>query len=433
MRNYVVFYLASKREKRRLKRLRERRARKIGAAESLNKIQLPLDLNLLRQASKAQALVNKRERRELSLPQTFSLIDQPAECLKACYALAQTKINKRFIKFRISHKNVKNLDLGAEAVLGYVADLINRARQNYTTKYSGRYPDDPALSRLVQAVGLVRMLEDDERSHDVHHRGGLHVFRINRRSNRASVSVQDNEATAARRLTRYIDKCLRTKSLALTEKGVNRHDHLVTEVLENVAAHSGQLKWNIYGYLDDESGEAPCLQLVIFNLGKTIAETFLELPEDSFPKLQLMPYVQHHRKAGLFGQVWSEKNLITLAALQGDVSSKNSDANDDRGQGTVKLIRFFQEAFDVNEEKGAKQSRMLLISGKTAIRFDGRYRLSENIHESEIIAFNEENDLFSPPDRKYVFSLSGVRFPGTLIAFRFLMPKSFLGEVHERN
>ena len=39
-----------------------------------------------------------------------------------------------------------------------------------------------------------------------------------------------------------------------------------------------------------------------------------------------------------------------------------------------------------------------------------------------IIAFNQENDLEKRPDSKYVRSLGGVNFPGTMICLQFPLP-----------
>ena len=58
---------------------------------------------------------------------------------------------------------------------------------------------------------------------------------------------------------------------------------------------------------------------------------------------------------------------------------------------------------------------MSLVSGKTRIIFDGKYRLDKDGR----IAFNSDNDLHLQPDPQHVVELDGVFFPGTLLSIKY--------------
>lgn len=153
---------------------------------------------------------------------------------------------------------------------------------------------------------------------------------------------------------------------------------------------------------------------------QTIAETLKKLPRDHYTTQQIAPYIAKHQGRRFFGANWAEDDLLTLIALQSQVSCKNESPADTRGNGTVDLIEFFQKVHADGEEIGADGAgpRMALLSGSTHILFDGTYQLRENSNGTKVIAFNEENDLEMKPDPKYVHRLKA-KFPGTVISIRF--------------
>lgn len=77
---------------------------------------------------------------------------------------------------------------------------------------------------------------------------------------------------------------------------------------------------------------------------------------------------------------------------------------------------------------------MGLVSGKTYILFDGKYKLREKAlpdgEKRQIIAFNEENNLEIPPSHTHVQSLP-FKFPGTLVSLRFILHREYLRRVRE--
>jgi transcriptional regulator len=102
------------------------------------------------------------------------------------------------------------------------------------------------------------------------------------------------------------------------------------------------------------------------------------------------------------------ENAVTLLALQEGISSRiKYDIT--RGHG---LIDFIENCFDLSED-----TKVAIISGKTAIKIDKKYRISnKNIfgRDRRIIALNSDNDLYKKPDPNYIRN-TGVNFNGVII------------------
>ena len=140
-------------------------------------------------------------------------------------------------------------------------------------------------------------------------------------------------------------------------------------------------------------------------LVKLLPRLLLSFHGTSFAYQAVSPYVEKHRASEFFASGWDEKNLLTLVALQGDVSSKNTSEDDTRGNGTVEMIEFFDK---ISHELSPSDSspEMAIISGSSHIRFDGTYSLGDDDSERKVIAFNQPNDLNHPPDKEYVSNLA---------------------------
>jgi hypothetical protein len=62
-------------------------------------------------------------------------------------------------------------------------------------------------------------------------------------------------------------------------------------------------------------------------------------------------------------------------------------------------------------------SKIAIISGKSAIKIDSTYKISSKDvlgRKRRILAFNEENDIFEKPNQNNVVNLS-FNFPGVII------------------
>jgi hypothetical protein len=191
-------------------------------------------------------------------------------------------------------------------------------------------------------------------------------------------------------------------------------------VLTNAQEHPGITDWTLIGYFDTKTQQ---FEVAIINFGKTISETFLELARTSYTYRQVGGYVSRIRRLRT-GRKFSEQALVTVAALQGQISSKNKSTSDTRGQGSVEMVEFFQVVSE-NSDKNVPQ--MVMISGSTHITFDPKYKMGEWRGRPYTIAFNASNTLDEPPDARAVNALKNVFFPGTIIAIRFpLLPQAIM-------
>jgi hypothetical protein len=228
----------------------------------------------------------------------------------------------------------------------------------------------------------------------------------------------------------HLDSCLSLVDKKLSASGRNNLLGYVSEVLENAHEHSGTKTWVIIGYID-ENDHAPTYRCVILSLGLTISESFRKLPETSFAWRQVEPYVHAHRKRKFFSTDWSEDALLTIVALQEAISSKNTSTKTDRGQGTVDLIDFFQD-LAINCTGHLSLCRMALLSGSTIVYFPPDYpmRYSERFGR-KVIAFNQTNDLFRPPDANFVLANHGPKFPGTVLSITVPLSSPVLEEASD--
>jgi hypothetical protein len=218
----------------------------------------------------------------------------------------------------------------------------------------------------------------------------------------------------------YIDECLVEHGFKLRPEERARLLIYAGEILDNAEEHAGMREWSIVGYVDTDSEDHLC-EIAIFNFGRSFAETFSSLSQNSYAYKEVAPYLDQHRRKGFFNTGWREEDLLTLVALQGHVSSKNTSSSTTRGQGTVDIIKFFQKVHLECVGTAGPCAEMAILSGKTHILFDGTYQMAPDASGRNVIAFNAQNDLSSKPDPKYVRNLGGDGFPGTVISIRFPM------------
>jgi len=80
-----------------------------------------------------------------------------------------------------------------------------------------------------------------------------------------------------------------------------------------------------------------------------------------------------------------------------------------RGHG---LMDFISNCFELSED-----SRVAIISGRTAIKIDKKHPIAHQFvfgRMRRVISLNNENDIFSKPDPNYITSI-GVAFNGVII------------------
>ncbi|AQZ99607.1 hypothetical protein B5M06_16505 [Comamonas kerstersii] len=286
----------------------------------------------------------------------------------------------------------------------------------------GVIPKNQEMATLVRAIGTPKHLNIPEAQLHFIDSQKLEIFdkRVTQRKKMVTPLVAETREKIAEDFILHISRCLTaTKSVEINEDGVTHLSAILAEIINNAEEHAGMTDWSLLGYLNFKQ-EIPVLEVAMINFGKTMAQTFQELDRDGYTWRQIKPYVSEHVGRRLFSSSWKEDDLLTIMALQPNISSKNYSTNSTRGAGTTQLLEFFEfmDSFFHGQDASAQ---MAIISGSTYIYFDGTYSL-EASGTRKAIAFNPSNDLTKRPDKEYVQHLSDVSFPGTIISIKLPLP-----------
>lgn len=361
------------------------------------------------------------------LPSVFSIIENPVGTVAAIQAFAKTIRQRKFGAIRIDQGNIKSYDLAAMALLDTVVTEIQEESRQHGRKvrFSGVYPTDRAIQRFIRSMGVVKHLGVAHEIATGAEIAKLRLFDKRQRHYYARLDPKkaDSKTRTITGFVDHIDECLGDHNRVLTPESKAKLCDYIGEILGNAEEHAGEkqtgfVDWTIQGYLDNGL-DVPICEITIFNFGKSIAQTFKDLPNDHYTILQIQPYITRHSMHQWFGHTWRLSDLYTLVALQGHVSSKNRSKADTRGQGMGDLIDFFQRVHQECVENKSNGAKMAIVSGGTYILFDGTYAMRDQGNRGRVIAFNAKNDLYEKPDGKFVKPLGNLHFPGTVISIRF--------------
>lgn len=362
-----------------------------------------------------------------SAPKIFSLHHNPQESLRALFRIAKyARSNHKILRINVYLGNVEVMDLAADSLLGILLkEMKNESFGVRNSQIRGSYPSSPEIRREMEEIGTVKVLKTDPGKENVEvdfSRDDVKVYRHRESGVEISRSIDSPETVekVTREFSDHVDRCLKTIGQELNEAGRRNLCGYVGEVLTNAQEHAGFTDWTIVGYLD---ANAKVFKVVVINFGDSYEDTFLSLDKSTYTWKQVGGYVGRHSEPAQRRFGMSVGTLVTVAALQERISSKNVSSASTRGQGTVQMIEFFQRIYDLGSEKGAPVE-MALISGSTHISFDGSYKLSRDERTGRnAIAFNKDNSLNQLPDGKVVKTMPGVSFPGTIISISFPLAK----------
>lgn len=424
--------LKLRKQRRRLMRSYKHMRRKQYQREALARRFGPYSKILRLLESNATKKIEVKAGIHVTIPETFSIIDEPELVIETINQFAAVKSSGgRPSQIYIDQSKMESYDLAASALLDLVAvELQNELSINNKGGYfRGRLPTNKDVARFVKAIGIIKHLGIKNHLPTFAEMQKLKVFdRRNRHySKPISAKTSSRKERAAGGFVDHINDCLATNGKNLTRRGITQLSGCIGELLDNAEEHADFADWSMLGYLDLEQ-KHPKIEIAIFNFGRSIAQTFFDLPDDHFTWGAVKPYLDRH-----LGGVKSilnqhrKEDLITVMALQEYISSKNNDKTGQRGHGTIQLLRFFHGVHQLctGSPIGAE---MALVSGGTFIRFDGTHTLTKGTDRAKVIAFNSENSLDYPPSKKYVRGLGKTRFPGTIISIRFPLTSAMVQE-----
>lgn len=428
-------FLYKKREKRRLQNIIAERIRreKLAKREEELSLYIPQTLKILQKHIPQGIYPGKEVSERITIPQNFSIVDDPENALKTIYRLVAFSNRRRPPKeIFFDHSALVNFDLAAEEILDVAALDFKRVRKRTKAglQLCGKFPLDSSANRFIKAVGIIKSLnltplylrKEDEQN--------LKILRFLSYRTLLRPLEESPSERAARKLVDYFNECLGVIGRQLTVNGRHYLAVYAGEVLDNAIQHSETQDWVLTGYLDINTHRRVC-EISIFNFGKTYADTFTCLGPEHFTRQYIDPFVEIHKKRGFFQPGWEPENLLSVIALQGQISSKNQSRQDTRGNGTIDLINFFQTVHSEASSRESPSAKMVILSGKTYILFDGEYTMAAGKGDRQIIAFNSKNDLELPPARSHVKCLKGVRFPGTIVSIRFPLPQKAIRNIEK--
>jgi len=376
----------------------------------------------------------------IKIPETFSLITHPNEAIATLETIRRAAGTPGIKSIELDYSGCTNLDLCASVVQDVIALRGKRqaAFRGSQVNFPGKFSKIDDVNLLLVTNGILKQLNhpiSKALPPDLTSRLRFSNLKIGRPG---PLYLSSEAEIAATELADFFDGVLRTEHYQLRPEWKANLIQLTAEVLDNVEQHAqGERSWHTIGYYKQDTkpdcgGEC---HIVLFNFGETIYES-LNRPDTSGElKRQIRELASEHKNRALFTRLaenvgiltplWEEESLWTLYALQEGVSRfMNKPEGIDRGNGSIKMLEFFAELV-------SSEPQMALVSGKTHILFDGRYRLSEvqiGTERRKIIAFNEANDLHERPDPRCVQTIRR-HFPGTLVSLKFKIKSSDLAKV----
>lgn len=372
----------------------------------------------------------------LKVPSIFSISENPEGTIAFLQKLYYYGSRLDIKEIHIDHSECYCLEIAASTIMDVIVLAIKEyhRKNKKNIEFSGTIPAEGKVKDVFMASGLAAHM-------DLNMDAGIlmnwhNIKRFKLISGYHYSQISDITAT---KLAEYIIECMNTQGYTLNGKGKNILGTLFGEVLDNCEIHGGeQTTWFALGHYQqnvrvDSYGE---VQLVIFDFGNTIYEQLKEKTTSSKTREKLEFLSKEHEK--FYNKNWTEEMLYTLFSRQEGISRLKDDkveGNRRRGTGTVRLINNFQLIGQTNENKTPLMS---ITSGHTHICFDGTYKLKSQMVEDKelgneqrrIIAFNDKNDIFQPPDGRYVKYINTF-FPGTVISLKFYFDREYLTQIME--
>lgn len=378
----------------------------------------------------------------IMIPSVFSLCDNAEETF---YALKKV-IYAFFIDIPqhiiFDYVNCTRIDIEAQALMDvmlieYKAFLnkcsyltTQRAIYELPASFGGRNMKDESLRKMMFSVGSPANLGIKKKDFP-------DIIKYPMCSHRALTESDKKDLKARKELDTslaidYVIECLKKMGKKLTPKKRSDLCTVIGEILINAEEHSTLHHRFSMGYFHEvnEGGKHTGLfHLVILNFGASIYEKFsnnAECPEETVSKMRALSEKYTSRSLFKSGE-FEEETLWTLYALQQGVTSV---PDMQRGSGTIQFIRSF---FNI---KGSQEvdsvSRMMLLSGKTEILFDGTYGVQEKLdgnNKFNVMTFNESGSIEDRPDKRFV-KTTDTYFPGTIIAAKILLNEDDVKEIN---
>lgn len=234
--------------------------------------------------------------------------------------------------------------------------------------------------------------------------------------------VENKKGIIGTKVVQYLDKCLMDNQYSLSAKGKNELGNMIGEILNNAEDHSHLNTYyvtaNYYvdkGNLPSQTGSVGVLNLSFMNFGFSIYEGLEQTKQENF---EVYNFLDEYYKS--LGKVpFSKENLFTLYALQDGISRLKFE-DQSRGTGTMTFINCFYTIGDYENIERDLSPQLSILSGSTQLICNNKYRPKQTEDGSFLLSLNNEDDLSLPPDKNNLMPLK-YRFPGTILSVRFCL------------
>lgn len=382
----------------------------------------------------------KINERTFLVPRNLSILENPEATYSFLKEIVSALFYQAHARIIIDYRVCESIDLGSQIFLdAIIKDII--------LFYKKCEPIIPFRTKVEEIKGVnvnnidVKKLLFSVGSPAIHSRNSIKFpdiipynlccHDLNRDPNSLSQMEQKELDTTA--LVDYVLECLLRLNKTLTADKINDLSTVIGEILINAEDHSTTKYRYSIGYFQESINNNKhygVFNLVILNFGQTIYEKFKDpnCPnQDTVERMRNLS--SQYSKKGLINRgKFEEETLWSLYALQEGITSIPRDSFHKRGNGSIQFIESF---FNL---KGSVEydniSRMVIVSGKTNIIFDGSYNIQERVMSNEkfkVMTFNHSGKIEDRPDPNYVKSINHY-FPGTVISAKILLTEELSNE-----
>jgi len=370
----------------------------------------------------------------IKIPVNFSVLDNPDESFPVLRQLISALLLEDNDKVVFDYEKCQNIELSTQILVDIV--LIDYYKLRKICKSIERQKRD-----VFPIVGHINLINENllKLIYSVGSPVNLGIKQIdfpdivkcklrihNNRKEKDIEKLMAQKELDTTEMAEYIIECMRKVNRKLSHEKLDDLCTVIGEILINAEEHSTTQHRFSIGYFkeENESGNHFGLfRLVILNFGKTIYEKFksVDCPNQEIVTQMNNLSVNFTKKSLFSSGEFEEESLWTLYALQEGVTSVLHESKK-RGNGFIRFIESFYNIKDSNAVDNT--TKMLLVSGRTRIIFDGKYSVENTIktngEQFKVMTFNDSKNIEDKPDKECVLHSKNY-FPGTMISAKILL------------
>lgn len=367
----------------------------------------------------------------IEMPKKFSIIDEPEISYETLRKIIRALLIDDINKLTLDYRNCESTELSTQVLLDIILKeysnfqrkCINnhRYRRDIFPTFGGININNEELKEMMWSVGTAATLGIATKDFSNVEKYPL-THRKKYTNEKKRIEQKEIDTTE---LVEYVRRSLHKMRKELTPQKLDDLCIVIGEILINAEEHSTTGERFSIGFFreDNNNTHFGLFRLVILNFGSTIYEKFKskDCPNKQIVKQMVNLSNKYTKRFLFFKGEFEEESLWTLYALQEGVTSVSPESYKQRGNGS---IRFIESFFNIKGNTIQDNvSKMTLLSGKTKIKFDGKYAIVEKQKDAnnfKVMTFNKEGDIETKPDPECVCQTK-YYFPGTMLSVKLLL------------